>query len=272
MDALSSPRMKSEYRAPLSHALDLISASQKFILPDGGKIIDDPEFRALDDEITEISLPYKFIALEYFVSSPNLAHGLTKCSRRIALCRELDEYIAMMPLFCTDNDGMWRVMPEIGIPRRGFFDRSTVGERGVPAVAYQMSDSRIPFSDYNDEVMALLSTINALRCANVHVERSDPKKRTGKTSKNPLPFDSYHILTVDPYRNRLPVGGFGSGSHRSPREHLRRGHIRRYENGARIWVNATVVNPGKGGVVSKDYAIAGRRGNASQDHPWHAAA
>jgi hypothetical protein len=35
----------------------------------------------------------------------------------------------------------------------------------------------------------------------------------------------------------------------------RRGHIRRYENGLRIWVNASVVNLGTIGKVEKTYAL-----------------
>jgi hypothetical protein len=39
-------------------------------------------------------------------------------------------------------------------------------------------------------------------------------------------------------------------THRSPREHLRRGHIRIYQSGRRIWVNSTLVNAGVGGRIS----------------------
>ena len=69
-----------------------------------------------------------------------------------------------------------------------------------------------------------------------------------------LPFDDYHVLTIN-------VGGQGqregaaNGSHRSPREHLRRGHIRRLQDGRKLWVNATVVNPGVGAKVMKDYRM-----------------
>jgi hypothetical protein len=95
--------------------------------------------------------------------------------------------------------------------------------------------------------------LNALACSNVHIERSEPKK-SSKKIKSALPFDTYHILTIDVPGNS--GGGMATGSHRSPREHLRRGHIRRLGDGRRIWVNATVVAAGRGaGVVTKDYAI-----------------
>lgn len=41
----------------------------------------------------------------------------------------------------------------------------------------------------------------------------------------------------------------------SPREHLRRGHIRRLEDGRKFWINAAVVAAGNGGKIHKDYGI-----------------
>lgn len=254
MEMLLSPRLRDGFREPLSHAVDLIAASQKFILPDGGRIIDDPELKALDDET--LSLPYEFVALEFFQTAPP-APGYYKASKRIALCRQRDDYIAIMAVFRSDHDGLWRVSPEVAIPRTECIDRSQRSASGIPLIRMKLADERNQIlSDYEDEVLALLFTLNALRCANVRVERSEPNRPLGK--RDSLPFDAYHVLTVDPYRNGANTRT-GGGTNRSPREHLRRGHIRRYESGIRIWVNATVVNAGKGyGVVSKDYAIKAR--------------
>ena len=104
------------------------------------------------------------------------------------------------------------------------------------------------------ELLVPLHFLNALSCANVHVERDLPKK-AGKKINSALPFDTYHVLTIDVPGHAGAVGS-PTGGHRSPREHLRRGHIRRLEGGRRIWVNATVVAAGRGaGVVTKDYAL-----------------
>lgn len=100
----------------------------------------------------------------------------------------------------------------------------------------------------------MLSFLNALQCVNVHIERSMPKKGNKKI-KAALQFDSYHVLTIDVPGRPADLSGIG-GPHRSPREHLRRGHIRRLTDGRRIWVNATVVAAGRGaGIVTKDYAL-----------------
>ena len=96
--------------------------------------------------------------------------------------------------------------------------------------------------------------LNALGCSNVQIERSKPK-RAGKKVKAALPFDAYHVLTIDA-PGRAGDRVVPTGPHRAPREHLRRGHIRRLADGRRTWVNATVVASGRrGGVIKKDYAI-----------------
>ena len=46
-----------------------------------------------------------------------------------------------------------------------------------------------------------------------------------------------------------------TGTHESPRQHLRRGHIRRLESG-NIWVNACVVGNSEKGVIKKSYNVA----------------
>jgi hypothetical protein len=45
------------------------------------------------------------------------------------------------------------------------------------------------------------------------------------------------------------------GSHCSPREHLRRGHIRRIAGNRCVWVNSCVVAAGSRFGVSKDYTM-----------------
>lgn len=258
-NAIAIPSFPAENRRILSHAMDLAQASQKFLLPEGGRLYDDAEYRALD-ESEPLKLPYPIIALEYKRSgSASNEDGLTS-TKAILFARERDSAIVLMPVIWVDHMGMWSPMPEAAIPRVGYLDRTSV-IGGYTAIKMQRADDRIPLSDYSDEAGALLCFLNVLQCKNVHLERSEPKK-TGKKIKAALPFDAYHVLTIDVPGN----AGHGTaiGGHRSPREHLRRGHIRRLGDGRRIWVNATVVAAGRGaGVVTKDYAVrdaaSGRR-------------
>lgn len=233
-----------------SHLIDLVKASQKFLLPDGGRLYDDPELRALD-ESELLCLPFQFIALEWSRArvTGHLEHQTELSSKGILFARQRDDVIIVRPVAWSDADGTWVPMPECAIPRTHYLGRNADGRTTIKA---QFSSSMFPPEDYMDELGTLLCLLNVLQCKNVHLEQSRPKK--GGKVKSALPFDSYHVLMID---SPAQAGsGTPTGGHRSPREHLRRGHIRRLADSRRVWVNATVVAAGRGaGVVTKDYAL-----------------
>jgi hypothetical protein len=249
-NAIAIPSFPQENREILSHAIDLSNASQKFLLPEGGRLYEDPEYRALDESVP-LKLPYPFIALEYTRRTYAPNEEGDKSSKAICFARERDDAIVLLPVMWIDHMGMWAPAPEAALPRVGYLDRSKV-MGGYTAIQLHRAYDRIPLSDYADEAGALLCFLNVLQCNNVHIERS-PNKGVGRKVKSALPFDTYHVLTIDvPGKSG---DGAATGGHRSPREHLRRGHIRRLADGRRIWVNATVVAARGGGVVTKDYAL-----------------
>lgn len=194
----------------LIHCIGLARSSQKFLLPDGGTLYVDTEFRALDETVP-LRLPY----------------------------------------------------PEVAIPLTNYIDRGFRRDGCAGIVVHRLKNPfwNVPASEYMDEIGALLSMLNVLNCKNVNIDDSAPRRvRKAKAGgkKAALPFDSYKVLTVDVPAETSDKGTVGTG--RSPREHLRRGHIRRLADGRRVWVNATVVASGRGaGVVTKDYAISKRR-------------
>ena len=154
----------------------------------------------------------------------------------------------------------WTPYPYVAIPRTGFIERPAGAARALITIQRQINPPiHIEMDDYLGCIGSLMSMLSALNCKNVRVEktpdsvarlRSPPKTRPGA-----LPFDTYHMLTIDSAESG-GVGTGGAAGNRSPREHLRRGHIRRLSDGRRVWVNATVVAAGRpGGVVRKDYAV-----------------
>lgn len=243
---LAIPSLPAELRAQYTHTIDLCAASEKFLLPDGGTLLDDDELRALDPA-EELRLPYKLLALEY---KTERSHAVSEFfgSRRILFVREHDDALRVSPVDFQAADGQWRPRGTFALPLTGF-KRPT--EQGLDLVV--ITHGADIGLKYLHEAKTVLAFLNALACSNVRSVRS-PCKKAGKV-KAALQFDSYHVLTIDvPGRPGEP-GGIGD-SHRSPREHLRRGHIRRLADGRRIWVNATVVAAGRGaGVVKKDYAL-----------------
>lgn len=94
----------------------------------------------------------------------------------------------------------------------------------------------------------------ALGCSNVEIGRlpisaSLNKKRVrhGK-----LPFSDYHVLVIRPMRSTQHNT---TGTHASPCQHLRRGHIRRLDEHRTVWVNQCIVGSSEHGVVDKDYRL-----------------
>ncbi len=249
------PSLPELDHAKMLHALDLCRISQKFILPNGGHLLQDTELRALD-ETERLRLPHQFIALEYLATKENINEpDMTElCRRRIVFCREGDDGVYITPGICFDSNGMWNLMGECFIPGVDYLDRSNMLD-GRVYLKTRWPRNQNP-KDYYDEVAVALSFLNALACSNVHIERSEAKK-SGKKIKAALPFDSYHILTIDIEKSGKSAALTSGGNHRSPREHLRRGHIVRPGEGRRpFWRNATVVCAGRGyHKVEKDYCI-----------------
>jgi len=248
-------------RAQMAHASDLCRASSKFLLPDGGRVFLDKELRGLDEQ-TILRLPYPFVALEYRAvrddEEDRKHYGESWIARRrIVFCREDDNGIYITPAYCIDHNGVWVLMGECFVPKTGYLIRDD--KNSVSGIKASIPNDNYPKIDYLEEVEAVIQFLNVLQCANAHIEKSAPRK-AGKKVKAALPFDVYHILTIDVGRQSEAAPGAGGIGHRSPREHLRRGHIRRLADGRKIWVNATVVCGGRGfAVVKKDYSIRDAR-------------
>ena len=243
------PSADQETKLKAAHLIDLASASQKFILPPGGVLLEDDELKALDG--TEpLRLPHPFVALEY----PPREGG----AKVITFAREHHdaESIALTPVYYTEANGCWTTYPTFYVPTNPHLAiDNRNGGRAHLNLAYPDSIKDAASKQVCiDTASIALAFLNALQCSNVHVARSEPRK-SGRKVKAALPFDTYHVLTIDVPRRPGEAGRPG-GEHRSPREHLRRGHIRRLADSRRIWVNATVVAAGRGaGTVKKDYAV-----------------
>ena len=108
--------------------------------------------------------------------------------------------------------------------------------------------------DYIQIAKPIASFINFCACSNVEITPlAQSKVRTSIGKKGKLPFDSYHIVTIKPSTTKKSSNTGGDG-HASPREHLRRGHIRRLETKS-IWVNSCVVGNASLGKVTTAYKV-----------------
>ena len=98
----------------------------------------------------------------------------------------------------------------------------------------------------------VMSFLNALACSNIYIHK-EQSKQPHKLKKDALPFDDYHVLMLNNNHSNEESGEHNS--HRHPRQHLRRGHIRRYKSGITIWINSMVVCPETKTKIIKDYKV-----------------
>lgn len=105
----------------------------------------------------------------------------------------------------------------------------------------------------------LLDTLIALECKNViTIDNLPPNKLNKKRiQKNKIPlftFKTLHIIQNYKRYKTLNSEEQKEEQRKSPRLHLRRGHIRHYEN-FQIWIEKTVVGDVKKGIGHKEYKI-----------------
>jgi hypothetical protein len=105
------------------------------------------------------------------------------------------------------------------------------------------------------DVLALITTLAMLECANVSTRVVEPPPAANKLRAMNCkpPHSSYHVLVL-PSSSSEGTAGLG-GTHAPPRLHMRRGHIRRLPAGRSTWVRPHMVGRPELGVVSKDYRI-----------------
>lgn len=239
--------------------IEALIFSNKFILPENAECCPDEEFRAVVD-CNNIRQPYPVIALEYRFDKSY------KCIL-LSIERELKKdspfyYPSIVPILGHVVTPWWTVLPihfgthivdlegpngamqsygDISPKARTFFSRT--GEIGS-------IDNFIAISVRN-----YYRFMNMCQCSNVEFAPAEGCERGEMKKRRSLGFDEYKVMMVSSHiRAKAEARG---GSHASPREHLRRGHIRRIDDERRVWVNATVVCPGSSGKIEKDYAIKG---------------
>jgi hypothetical protein len=265
--------------------------AEKFILPKDGFDIDlvkDPEV------LNKMRLPFTKCVLEYDItpklgrsSIPEYAHINTFTERVVLHLEEMnttnhgDGFIvqAFMYTNCAHPGWKrwWLIPVTLFIPYSG--DIRVVGEDKIAVPVQTVSPfpelvKRVmaqngvvdeqAFADryitlLSDEVTRIMGFINVLSCSNVVKEvieapaKLNRKRAMGKKGAGKLPFFEYRVLKV---RGRGDgAGASNPGGHASPRQHVRRGHIRRYQSGKTLWIASMVVGDPTRGKITKDYVF-----------------
>lgn len=258
--------------------LDKFKDGQLFILPINGLILDNGG-EALPEEAR---LPFPTIVMEFeseldpSITDDDLAQQMDKMSfinniydRHIVFAKETDDEKIRIGLASKFKPGgkyrnAWNCAPFLmEVPRKrapdGAFECKIIPNH-VNSMSYdspEVSWAEMGLTLLKPAFKALAELLEALACSNVRAEKNVNKKRVAGRRPGELPYDDYHELVVYTSRSgQRNEEGVSLDSGPKRREHLRRGHIRTYKTGLKIWVQAHVVNAGTLGKVNKHYKIA----------------
>lgn len=279
-------------RAAIGMVADGISDAQHFTVPDGGLILDD-KLRGLEGRSSKLRMPYPVSTIEVaFHGEVGCEPGQVKARKRLIFILDnpdSNEILIFSIYESPTSDELWILIP-VGAAVRKDFDPSTAADGNVicsngvdindkhsACVSFRMtpllptilegvfaaSDSddaanKMCQSDIADEVRITLEFIEALSCKNVVAVDKKTASETVNSRRmkaGKLPIYGIKTLVIEaPGMGSTSDSAGSCGTHVSPRQHLRRGHIRRLVSG-NIWVNSCIVGCPDSGVIAKHYKV-----------------
>lgn len=213
----------------------LIPNAQHFSIPDGGKLFDDG-LKGLFDQ--DVKLPFPCITVETFCD------GFKYCVTAFQDAGDIGIMVA-----ASEDD--WVILPFVVIV-------SGVSDTGIHAEIIGGESDEYLLSTLNFCACIVLELCEALSCSNVDsevIEPVDAKANEKRVRKGKLPLYETRRLVI-----KVPLSSSGgkagmSVDRNAPREHLRRGHIRRLQDERKIWVQSCVVGHKELGVIHKSYSV-----------------
>jgi hypothetical protein len=259
----------------------VVQNSIHFALPDGGTIFND---RLKGMEGQNIRLPFSGITVEWFMPNGPLSSDeeLISNKKRLVLAYEGPnpikshcQGVCFISFYFVYAHNVWAPEPiyffipkDVAIPNQENFPNGELGldtECGIwmPSVYEHMygakaKDGVCKAAIHNTliNILCALELLEALSCSNVShepIETIDPRKNAKRIKAGKLPIYETRILTIDSGKSSQS-GMAQGGTHASPRQHLRRGHIRRLSD-KNVWVNSCVVGRAEHGVIEKQYYV-----------------
>lgn len=279
------------FNAYLEYLKNGLEMSVKFQMPLDGKLVTD--LKDLDEELLDcIRLPYPVIAAEYDISEGAVRQNVTLAIDLSSMpkidCELLNRSFGnnlllehggalVTSIMYSDQDGRWvPAVSSMVLPYKQSAYKALLGVQSKVAIVGSITQPfgyshdgppPEPFKDWNSYGDAALREyrvdINAIanlalcsQCTNVEAITIRPDRtinRRRKQSGKP-PLYEYKILTIRGHEHEAEHTGSHSGR-ASPRQHLRRGHIRRLASGKMIWVRYAVIGSSQRGVVDKEYKV-----------------
>ncbi len=264
----------------LSMIVNSIDEAVHFSLPEKG-VLFQTDLRSISDQ--HIRLPFPKVTLEFDLPVDNFGSKCVIVAQEVNKT-ELQDYrklnidsdivILVITIAYNTNFNQWATLPYCYAIPSSWNDSVDDGDplsfkpiclTMLPNMEKELitqtgNGERLSraFANYNSGIV--LGFIEALSCSNITFEpinKINPLKNEKRVKSGKLPIFETNVLTIKTPLNRKVTNNDTTGlTKNSPREHLRRGHIRRLDENRKIWVNACVVNAGsKNGKIVKSYNI-----------------
>ena len=258
-------------RAIISQFADNIEKATHFVLPNGGRVLDD-ELAGIDG--VEVNLPYKIITVEFFdqgnrclVLTEQNEHGLyvTGCIYLEGLWRPLPLTLRLSNPWHSAETGYYQYLTAVKEDTRKPGSISVKGQvlvnfdslyKGINRKSENVDHRKYGVHMLSYASHSVFELVEALSCRNVSaepIEKVDPAVNARRVKAGKLPIYETKMLVIRT-GNVDKQGQALGGTHASPRQHLRRGHIRRLPGG-NVWINACVVGDPTKGRIDKQYTI-----------------
>lgn len=256
---------------PFQNLRSLLDGAVHFAVPDGGIIFGD-DLRGIQD--SRLTMPFDVISIACFFQKDS---NTSKC---LLVARDGHDFIEIYGMFANKaSNHQW-------VPHNGILILSNSadmppiiwrnGSLGLDGEHYIFSKDlyKYELDEYGEQRTmenhkkaaavhgeVFLELMEALSCRNVFhepLEPINPKANARRIKNGKLPLLETRIITIKSEASQRKSGSHTSAADRSgPRQHLRRGHVRRLQSG-NIWVRSCVVGDAGRGRIEKMYHVTGR--------------
>lgn len=239
--ALDSGRLRVEpelAKEPTKYALEKwVDLSDHAICFNLGDFFQEPEYIQIDPD--KVQLPFDVCWFETAIGDGALLG---------ALCTNVfddggdQEFVGQIffAVFAFRPLNGWHLLGQ------GFWDRGPSCTFGVPPGKGERNATAM--------LGIVGRALTALACDNIEpIEHKPSVTRKAIAKSRQLPAFSTWTLQLRLCKEKTASLG---GSHRSPRLHLRRGHIRQYKPGHYTWVSPCAVGNPDSGAIDKDYSLS----------------
>ena len=259
-------RGRKDYADYISALARGIHQGVKFVIPDGGLILDD-NLRGI--MLTPVRLPFEITVIEFAITHYESKPDHYTIHKIVVLCVEFREdgdfKIYPMMYLMGAGEAFWipcayeAVVPfedQLHLREDGRVAfNATITPSGALIDGFGKSDDSIHTEVITKCIGSTYELLEALSCTNIEqsIYQQASPKNAQRIKSHKAPIYETRFLTLK--TNKKESSRLGSSvSHKSPKQHLRRGHIRRVEKG-NIWVNSCVVGDASNGVIDKQYKV-----------------